>query len=59
MRCSVRPGITGLAQAMYRSDAQGTQRLDADLRYAREHSLWLDARIIWWTLGRLSGQGAN
>ena len=31
----------------------------AILRYAREHSLWLDARIIWWTLGRLSGQGAN
>lgn len=59
LRCSVRPGITGLAQALYRSDAQGTQRLDADLRYAREHSLWLDARIIWWTLGRLSGQGAN
>lgn len=59
LRCSVRPGITGLAQALYRSDAQGTQRLDADLRYARDHSLWLDARIIWWTLGRLSGRGAN
>ena len=59
LRCSVRPGITGLAQALYRSDAQGTQRLDADLRYAREHTVWLDARIIWWTLGRLAGKGSN
>lgn len=59
LRCSVRPGITGLAQALYRSDAQGTQRLDADLRYAREHTVWLDARIIWWTLGRMAGKGSN
>ena len=59
LRCSVRPGITGLAQALYRSTSSEAQRLDADLRYAREHTLWLDARIIWWTLGRLGGQGAN
>ncbi len=59
MRCSVRPGITGLAQALYRSTSTEAQRLEADLRYAREHTLWLDARIIWWTLGRLGGQGAN
>lgn len=59
MRCSVRPGITGLAQALYRSTSTEAQRVEADLRYAREHTLWLDARIIWWTLGRLGGQGAN
>ena len=59
MRCSVRPGITGLAQALYRSTSTEAQRLEADLRYAREHTLWLDARIVWWTLGRLGGQGAN
>lgn len=58
-RCSVRPGITGLAQAMYRSDSTEVQRLEADLRYTRETSLWLDLKICWWTLRRLSGQGAN
>lgn len=58
-RCSVRPGITGLAQALYRSDSTEVQRLDADLRYAREVSLLLDLKICWWTLRRLGGQGAN
>ena len=58
-RCSVRPGITGLAQAMYRSDSTEAQRLEADLRYTREASLWLDLKICWWTLRRLGGQGAN
>jgi len=59
IRCSVRPGITGLAQAKLRSTATPQERLDLDLRYAREHSLWLDLRILGWTLGRLSGKGAN
>ena len=58
-RCSVRPGITGLAQALYRSDSTEVQRLDADLRYTREASLWLDLKICWWTLRRLGGQGVN
>lgn len=58
-RCSVRPGITGLAQALYRSTSTEAQRLEADLRYTREASLWLDLKICWWTLKRLSGQGAN
>jgi len=58
-RHRVRPGITGLAQALYRSDAQGSQRLDADLRYVREASLWLDLKIFWWTLRRLGGKGSN
>lgn len=58
-RCSVRPGITGLAQALYRSDSTEAQRLEADLRYTREASLWLDLKICWWTAKRLTGQGAN
>ena len=37
----------------------GAQRLEADLRYVREASFWLDLKILWWTLGRLSGKGAN
>lgn len=58
-RCSVRPGITGLAQALYRSESTEAQRLEADLRYTRETSLWLDLKICWWTIRRLSGKGAN
>jgi lipopolysaccharide/colanic/teichoic acid biosynthesis glycosyltransferase len=58
-RCSVRPGITGLAQALYRSDSSEAQRLDADLRYTRECSVWLDLKIMAWTLGRLAGKGSN
>lgn len=59
LRCRVRPGITGLAQALLRSDATPEQRLALDLRYAREHNVWLDLKILGWTLGRLTGKGAN
>jgi len=58
-RCSVRPGITGLAQAALRSDATPEQRLALDLQYAREHGLRMDAKILLLTLGRLSAKGAN
>jgi len=58
-RCSVRPGITGLAQALLRSEATPQQRLDLDLRYVREHSFAFDLKILWWTLARLSGKGSN
>lgn len=59
LRCSVRPGITGLAQALLRSEGTEQQRLALDLRYAREASVWLDLRILAWTVGRLSGKGSN
>ncbi|MCW5257172.1 sugar transferase [Verminephrobacter aporrectodeae subsp. tuberculatae] len=58
-RCSVRPGITGLAQVLFRSEATHAQRLAADLRYAREASLGLDLWIMVRTLGRLGGRAAN
>jgi len=58
-RCSVRPGITGLAQALIRSTGTAEERLALDLQYTREASLWFDLKIMWWTLGRLSGEGAN
>ena len=35
------------------------ERLEAELRYTRAASLWLDLKICWWTLRRLGGQGAN
>ncbi len=58
LRCSVRPGITGLAQSLLRSQATPEQRLDLDLRYVREHSLALDLRILLWTVKRAT-RGAN
>ncbi len=58
-RCSVRPGITGLAQALIRSEGGEGERLSLDLRYTRESSVWLDFKIMIWTLGRLSGKGSN
>ncbi len=58
-RCSVRPGITGLAQARLRSQATPAQRLALDLQYVRECGLALDLRILGWTLARLGGQGSN
>jgi lipopolysaccharide/colanic/teichoic acid biosynthesis glycosyltransferase len=59
VRCSVRPGITGLAQALLRSEGSPELRLELDLRYAREHSAWMDLKIMWWTLARLTGKGSN
>ncbi len=45
-RCSVKPGITGLAQSTLRSAATIEQRRDLDLRYVDQASPWLDLRII-------------
>ena len=59
LRCSVRPGITGLAQALLRSAGTPEQRLELDLRYAREASLWLDLKIMAWTLRTLRTGQAN
>jgi len=59
VRCSVRPGITGLAQALLRSGGLPEERLALDLRYAREHGAWMDLKIMWWTLARLTGKGSN
>ena len=58
-RCSVRPGITGLAQALLRSNGTEGQRLELDLRYTHQHSLWFDLQIMVWTLARLNGKASN
>jgi lipopolysaccharide/colanic/teichoic acid biosynthesis glycosyltransferase len=58
-RCSVRPGITGLAQVKIRSVGSHQDRLELDLCYIREQGFWLDVKVMWLTLGRLSGKGGN
>lgn len=49
-RHQVRPGITGLAQALSRGTATLEERRALDLRYVREQSVLLDLKIIWWTV---------
>lgn len=58
-RTSVKPGITGLAQATLRSDATPEQRLSLDLDYARDHGTRRDVAIIIMTLLTLFRRGAN
>ena len=58
-RCSVRPGITGLAQVKGRSTVSFEQRLKLDLDYAKNVSWWRDVQIMWWTAWQLSGRQAN
>ena len=59
LRCSLRPGMTGLAQVKGRSAVSFEQRLFMDLHYARQVSWWGDVKILWWTLCQLSGKLAN
>lgn len=54
----VRPGLTGLAQATLRSEAIPSQRLELDLRYVREHSFWLDIKIVLNTVRQLFRSGS-
>ncbi len=58
-RCSVRPGITGLAQVKGRSAVTFEERLALDLAYARQVSWWYDIQIMWWTVCQLGGRQAN
>lgn len=58
-RCSVRPGITGLAQAKGRSMVSFEQRVTLDLDYANNVSWCRDLQIIWWTLWHLRGRHSN
>ena len=50
LRCSVRPGITGLAQATLRSEATEEERKHCDLEYAKKLNLGLDLKIMLMTI---------
>jgi len=45
-RCSVRPGLTGIAQIFARRDIPRRQKFRYDKLYIRKHSFWLDLRLI-------------
>lgn len=57
-RHSVRPGITGLAQATLRSEATSEQRLQLDLQYISKHSLQFDLKILLMTARQLWTKGS-
>jgi lipopolysaccharide/colanic/teichoic acid biosynthesis glycosyltransferase len=58
-RHSVRPGITGLAQATLRSEATAEQRTSLDLQYVRNASIMLDLKVMLLTLRQVFGRGGN
>jgi putative colanic acid biosynthesis UDP-glucose lipid carrier transferase len=62
-RHNIKPGITGLAQVRgYRGETRdlGTMmlRVESDIEYINNWSLWLDLSILLRTLGALSGKNA-
>ena len=59
LRCAVKPGITGLAQATTRSAATQQERTAMDLRYVSEASMALDLKIIGMTIKQVLGKGGN
>lgn len=58
-RNTVKPGITGLAQATDRSQASPEQRLKMDLYYANNATLLLDLKIILLTFKQVFLRGGN
>lgn len=59
LRHSVLPGITGLAQATARSSASEEKRLEADLYYVQNQSLFFDLKIIFLTIEQVFFKGGN
>lgn len=59
LRNSVKPGITGLAQATLRSSASVEQRKALDLQYVQEISTINDFKIILMTIRQILFKGGN
>ncbi len=49
-RCAVQPGLTGLWQVSGKNDTTFEEMMALDLKYVRARSLWLDLKIIAWTV---------
>ena len=56
---TVHPGITGLWQVSGRSDIGYEERVELDMYYVRNWTIWLDIQILWQTIPAvLKGRGA-
>jgi len=53
-RLEVRPGLTGLAQVSGRNRLTWPERIELDVRYIDNYSLWLDLQILVRTVGVLA-----
>lgn len=49
-RLRVKPGLTGLAQVTGRGGLTIEEKLELDAQYVEKRSLWLDAKIVAWTI---------
>ena len=59
-RYAVRPGLTGLAQAMGRNNISIFKKIEYDLEYINNYSLYQDIRIIFLTIKAVfTGSGAD
>jgi exopolysaccharide biosynthesis polyprenyl glycosylphosphotransferase len=62
LRSTVRPGVTGWAQVRYgyaNNLEQETEKMRYDLYYIKNHTLWLDLKILFQTiLIMITGRGA-
>lgn len=63
-RQSMRPGLTGWAQCQglrgpTTDQIRALRRIGHDFAYVQNFSLWLDARIVWKTLGELWRSAAH
>lgn len=62
-RHDVRPGITGWAQVNGRNAISWEEKFELDVWYVDNQSLWLDIKILWWTVKKvlvrdgISGEG--
>jgi lipopolysaccharide/colanic/teichoic acid biosynthesis glycosyltransferase len=59
LRNSVKPGITGLAQATVRSNTTPEERTRLDLEYVNTHSFYIDLKIIAMTVKQVISKGGN
>jgi lipopolysaccharide/colanic/teichoic acid biosynthesis glycosyltransferase len=59
-RLEVLPGITGLAQVRGRSGISFDEIVKYDIEYLEKRNLWLDLKIMWWTIvSVVAGRGAH
>ncbi len=55
----VKPGITGMWQVNGRSDTTYEERVQMDVWYVRNWSVWLDVMLLWRTIKAVfTGKGA-
>ena len=52
-RFEMRPGITGLAQAVVRNSATWNERIKIDNQYIDGFSLWMDVKVVFLTVKRV------